>query len=518
MRAFIVVLVCSVAGALATASPSLAVTEPQVTCNGGSCDGWFRSDVSLAWAVEAGWQSLSCNGDPVTTDGIDQPSNTRTCSATYPGGVTVGRTVHVARDVTPPQVTSISAGRDPDANGWYNHSVTVTFSGSDATSGVASCDAPAYAGPDNGAATIVGRCRDVAGNTSATGVFALKYDSTAPSAAASLGRVPDSNGWYAQPVSVSFVGGDTTSGIASCVAPLTYSGPDAGAASVTGECKDVAGNSAPASATLRYDSTPPSAVATPARSPDSDGWYSRPLSVSFTGTDSVSGVASCTSPVTYARPDRADAKVAGACRDEAGNLSTSAGVVFKFDSTPPSVPKVALVAGDGGVTLTWPDSQDTTRYVVLRRRDGTSTSPSILWRGTVARFVDRAVKNGTRYRYVVRAIDQAGNTAAKEVAATPLVPVFAPAAGSVTRVPPLVRWADKEARFYNVQVFRGRKKLLSLWPSHAPLRLPRTWVHAGVRRTLEAGTYRIFVWPAFGTQAHPRYGKLLGQTSFVWRS
>ena len=64
-------------------------------------------------------------------------------------------------------MTSVSPARAPDANGWYNHAVALTFAGSDATSGIASCGAPTYSGPDSGSASVAGVCQDVAGNTSA---------------------------------------------------------------------------------------------------------------------------------------------------------------------------------------------------------------------------------------------------------------------------------------------------------------------------------------------------------------
>ena len=89
---------------------------------------------------------------------------------------TVTVTVTVRRDTTPPQVTSVSPARAADANGWYNHAVALTFAGSDATSGIATCGAPTYSGPDSGSVAVVGVCRDVAGNTSAPVTFALKYD------------------------------------------------------------------------------------------------------------------------------------------------------------------------------------------------------------------------------------------------------------------------------------------------------------------------------------------------------
>ena len=43
--------------------------------------------------------------------------------------------------------------------------------------------------------------------------------------------------------------------------------------------------------TVRIDKTPPTApVATPARGPDSNGWYNRSVGVGFSATDAVSGI------------------------------------------------------------------------------------------------------------------------------------------------------------------------------------------------------------------------------------
>jgi hypothetical protein len=210
--------------------------------------------------------------------------------------------------------------------------------------------------------------------------------------------------------------------------------------------------------------------------------------------------------------------VTGTCRDAAGNVSAPASSSFKFDATPPETPAVEIVAGGTFVTLAWAKSNGATSYEVLRG-PSSSRRQAVVWRGTALKFVDRSVKDRRRYRYVVRALDQAGNPAGRSVVVTPQMPVFAPAPGTVTRVPPTVRWAvDKKARFYNVQVYRGKTKVLSLWPTAAKQSLPRSWSFAGRRWTLQPGAYRIFVWPAFGSTASPRYGKLLGQTSFTWKA
>src|SRR5204862_2337499 len=97
----------------------------------------------------------------------------------------------------------------------------------------------------------------------------------------------------------------------------SYSGPDNGGASVNGSCLDRAGNAAMASLPLEYDSTGPATTVTPARGPDANGWYDRPLTVNCSGTDATSGVDSCTGAQNYSTPDVANASVTGSCRDRA---------------------------------------------------------------------------------------------------------------------------------------------------------------------------------------------------------
>ena len=58
-------------------------------------------------------------------------------------------------------------------------SLTVDFSGDDATSGVESCSRATYSGPDAATAFVGGSCRDRAGNQG-TGSIVVKYDATAP--------------------------------------------------------------------------------------------------------------------------------------------------------------------------------------------------------------------------------------------------------------------------------------------------------------------------------------------------
>jgi len=84
------------------------------------------------------------------------------------------------------------------------------------------------------------------------------------------------------------------------------------------------------------------------------------------------------------------------------------------------------------------------------------------------------------------------------------------------RKPPRLVWAAvAQARYYNIQLFRGTMKILSAWPVKTTLSLHATWTFNHVRYRLTPGVYRWYVWPGFGAQAAANYGPTLGSSSFV---
>ena len=81
--------------------------------------------------------------------------------------------------------------------------------------------------------------------------------------------------------------------------------------------------------------------------------------------------------------------------------------------------------------------------------------------------------------------------------------------------PPLLQWERvRRARFYNVQIYRNGVKVLSSWPKGARLKMRKRWKFNGKTFRLRTGSYTWLVWPAYGTRKKPRYGKLLGQSTF----
>jgi hypothetical protein len=79
----------------------------------------------------------------------------------------------------------------------------------------------------------------------------------------------------------------------------------------------------------------------------------------------------------------------------------------------------------------------------------------------------------------------------------------------------MLRWRGvRRARFYNVQLYRKGRKILSLWPSRTRLKLRKRWSYEGRRFRMAPAPYTWIVWPAYGTRKKPNYGSMLGQSTF----
>jgi hypothetical protein len=424
------------------------------------------------------------------------------------------RTYTVRYDATAPQLTP-AASRGPDVNGWHNHELTIRFPGSDLTSQIDFCTPNvAYSAPDSATASVTGSCTDKAGNTT-TRSFGFKYDGTAPQINPTPERPPDSNGWYNEPLSVTFAGFDAVSGLqAACGSATRYEGPDGVFAVISGTCADNAGNVGFGSMALKYDATAPQVSGASAdRAPDGNGWYNKPVTIRFHGSDASSDVESC-SVVDYAGPNNSSASVSGSCRDRAGNPSGVNAFSFKYDAAPPSVTKLTVKAGNRSAVLTWETSPDT-GVVELARTAGQRSTRTIVYRGTGRTFTDTRLENGVRYRYALTGYDEAMNVATAEAVATPLAPLVSPKAGAVVSAPPRLAWrAVPKATYYNAQVWRNGR-IFSAWPKGTSVQLRRTWVYNGRRYRLTPGRYRWYVWPGFGKRAKRDFGRLIGSSAFV---
>lgn len=172
---------------------------------------------------------------------------------------------------TIPPATAAAVSPAPNVNGWNNSNLTVTLTAVDNQGGsgvkqisfsltgaqtgastVAASTASVAIGAE-GTTTLTYFSTDNAGNAEAPKTLTVMLDKTAPAVTATVTPAPDASGWNTAPVTVTFTGADTLSGIASCTPPVTFNNNGAGQVA-TGTCTDKAGNSTTVSKTVNIGS------------------------------------------------------------------------------------------------------------------------------------------------------------------------------------------------------------------------------------------------------------------------
>ena len=184
----------------------------------------------------------------------------------------------------------IDATVDVPANaaGWNNANVLVTFTCSDAISGIASCPQPVSVVAEGANQVISGTAVDNAGNT-ATASVTLNVDKTPPTLSTIAAPERNAAGWNNTDINISFAAVDALSGVASVSEMVTVT--DEGSNQViNGNATDLAGNSSTTAVTLNIDKTPPGITAAAAPAANSAGWNNSDVTVSFSAADTLSGV------------------------------------------------------------------------------------------------------------------------------------------------------------------------------------------------------------------------------------
>ncbi|MBM3925359.1 MAG: HYR domain-containing protein [SAR202 cluster bacterium] len=220
-------------------------TPPTVTLTpdrGPDHNGWYNHSVHFTVSSVDLVGVASCDPDFDYT-GPDGSAASVSASCTDTSGNVGSVSYGFMYDATAPTGVSGVASRAPNHNGWYNHSVGISFTGSDATSGIDSCSSTTYSGPDGSPASVPGSCTDKAGNT-ANSFFHIFYDVTPPvitisgvsnGATYTLGAVP----------TASYTCTDATSGVATSSASTSGGNANGvGAFTYSVGCSDKAGNSA----------------------------------------------------------------------------------------------------------------------------------------------------------------------------------------------------------------------------------------------------------------------------------
>jgi hypothetical protein len=245
----------------------------------------------------------------------------------------------------------------------------------------------------------------------------------------------------------------------------------------------------------------------------------RSASVSFSADEPATfqcslddrGFEPCSSPAAYAGLPEGDHSFTLRATDAAGNVA-GASRAWTIDATPPQTTlasrpkaKTATRSATFAFSANEPGSfqcrLDAGSYAPCK-------SPTTYTR----------LKRGV-HRFMVRAIDAAGNLDAVPAVAqwrigrnAAVSALFAPEAGARVTRPPLLRWrAVPRASYYNVQLYKAGRKVLTAWPRRTRLQLQMRWRFNGRAERFRPGLYRWYVWPAFNR----RFGKLVGTSTFV---
>lgn len=201
-----------------------------------------------------------------------------------------------------------------------------------------------------------------------------------------------------------------------------------------------------------------------------------------------------------------------------GNVS-QASYAWTVDLTSPAaVVGFSARPGHEVVNLSWttPIDVDYDRVRIFRKRAGAGTYKVIAERVGADSFTDRRVWNHVRYLYRILSVDLAGNASTAAGAWAWPTPISSPRYDAIVHHPPVVDWKPvRNAAYYNMQVWRDGRKLLSVWPAGSQYRLRSSWTFLGRRHMLTGGRVTVYVWAGFGAKAAARYGPLYGQTRFT---
>jgi hypothetical protein len=313
-------------------------------------NGWYKTDVTLQWnCSDTGSGVVNASVfETITTEGINQ-SKTGTC-VDLAGNSSSSTDGDVDIDKTAPNAPSANVNPPPNGAGWHNSvPVTVSFTQNGDTgtvqSGIDFCTPNIVFNVETSGSPANGTCTDKAGNESAPASVTVKIDLTKP--LISGNRTPAANGagWNNTDVTVSFACADTgtvQSGIATdsvAGATLAAEGADQSVTN-TGQCIDAAGNVGdPATVSgINIDKTSPTITGGRLPLANANGWNNTNVTVSFTCTDGLSGLAAGSPPLdTVLSSEGAGQSVGGTCYDKAGNsASTSVGSI-NIDKTAPTV-------------------------------------------------------------------------------------------------------------------------------------------------------------------------------------
>jgi hypothetical protein len=227
----------------------------------------------------------------------------------------------------------------------------------------------------------------------------------------------------------------------------------------------------------------------------------------------------CTSPVTLTQVPDGQHTFFVIAQKGTTQEASPAYWIWTVDTKPPAA--VTASHADVGykrLVLSWTAPADADHVVVLRGTSAKKAATSQVYSGPASSYTEARFANATYHRYAITSFDKAGNhSPAVQVDVPASALLLAPSDGSTlhAKKPQLFRWrAIPKASYYNIQLWRGGRKLLTSWPRKPTFRLRASWEYQGHRYRLTRGAYTWYIWPGFGPLAKGHYGDLAGQASF----
>lgn len=309
--------------------------------------GWHNTDVVVHFTATDEISGIASVTPDITLtqEGAGQAV---TGTATDLAGNTASTIYTVNIDKTLPAISGAPTTQS-NANGWYNHDVTVHFTASDALSGIDTVTQDTLVSTEGANQSITGTVVDKAGNTATANVSGINIDKTAPVTGCAPDSQPNENGWYNKDVQVTLMATDKAGGSGVAKTEYSFDGLNwnmyTSPVTITAEGKtdiyyrsaDRADNIETANKlSIQIDKTPPQITGAATTPPNENGWYNTNVTVRFTATDALSGIDTVTRD-TKVSTEGANQTVTGTAVDKAGNSASFTVENINIDKTKPEI-------------------------------------------------------------------------------------------------------------------------------------------------------------------------------------
>jgi len=530
-----------------TGNPSISVSAPgatEATGPGGAVVNYSVTASDNSGAAP----TVTCGGHE---SGSTFPigTTTVTCKATDgAGNHTDSAPFDVIVQDTQGPALSLPANITVEADSASGKTVTYSATATDTVAGSVSPTCAPVSGSTFAVGTTTVNCSATDGhNPPATGSFTVTVtDSSGPVLSGYANKTVEANGPGGSVVNYPAVSAtDALDGPIALVpcAPASGTTFPLGTTAVTCSASDSHGNTGQATFNVTVaDTTPPSLILPVARAvyaTSASGVPSNVASVvAFLTAASATDIVDPSPVITNSAPavlSVGTTDIFFYARDASGNVTTRSAPIVVLPQPPAGTPplpippprpipaqptNVTVTPLDGAARIQWNAGG---RQVIVTRSSSSTRSLSaigderVVYTGTGSSYTDRGLTNGVEYRYVVMAVDAAGNHSVGVAAV--IVPrrnlLKSPKDGAKLRKAPKLVWAvDAEAQYYNAQLLLNGEKILSVWPVRPAYALKKSWKFEGRRYTLKPGVYTWFVWPGYGARSAVDYGDLMGSRNF----